>query len=78
MFPKTLRKLFTATVLPSKRPFNSNPVEERITFADALKNQRQLPPQNSSTIPQGNMPSEEDLNSSDKILFIVKDFSLLF
>ncbi|GIY57092.1 hypothetical protein CDAR_250721 [Caerostris darwini] len=65
-------------VSPPKRPFNSYPVDERIPFADALKNERQLPPQNSSTIPQGYMPSEEDINSLYKILFRVKEFSLLF
>ncbi|GIX92022.1 hypothetical protein CDAR_268461 [Caerostris darwini] len=38
MFPKATRKTLSSTEAPSKR-FSSNLIDERISFADTLKNQ---------------------------------------
>ncbi|GIY01561.1 hypothetical protein CDAR_457011 [Caerostris darwini] len=59
MFPKTSRKPSTGTVSPPKSTFNSNPVDERITFGDALNNQRQLQPIKLLHNPPGKYPFQK-------------------
>ncbi|GIZ05320.1 hypothetical protein CEXT_540961 [Caerostris extrusa] len=73
MFPKAIRKPPAGN---ESLPKISNPVDEHITFADAHKKQWQFTPQSQPATSRGNIPSNEDLNSLDKILLIVKNFLL--
>ncbi|GIY42277.1 hypothetical protein CEXT_699681 [Caerostris extrusa] len=74
---KATRKPPSSTETPPKR-FASNPIDERISFADALKNQHQKISPTQPENPQRIIPTNEDLNSLTKIINIVKEFSTLF
>ncbi|GIY64670.1 hypothetical protein CDAR_103161 [Caerostris darwini] len=65
MFPKAPRKPPSSTETPPKR-FSSNPIDERISFADALKNQHRKVSPTQPENPQRIIPINEDLNSLTK------------
>ncbi|GIY76459.1 hypothetical protein CDAR_124821 [Caerostris darwini] len=77
MFPKATRKPPSSAETSPKR-FSSNPTDERISYADALKNQHRKISLTQPENPQRIIPTDEDLNSLTKIIYIVKEFSTLF
>ncbi|GIY58133.1 hypothetical protein CDAR_431891 [Caerostris darwini] len=65
MFPKATRKPPSSTETPPKR-FSSNPIDEWISFADALKNQhRKVSPTQPENL-QRIIPTNEDFKFSNQ------------
>ncbi|GIY34148.1 hypothetical protein CEXT_54211 [Caerostris extrusa] len=71
MFPKATRKLPSSTETSPKR-FSSNRIDERISFADTLKNQHRKISPTQPENPQRIFPTNKDLNSLTKNIYIVK------